>query len=353
MTSSGSRPRFSTEDDWYAPFDATPDFDLPMYVGGATFQKLPFVGEPQALRERAADVAVVGAPMDEGDTYRPGARFGPRAIRLAHSNTGSVYALHSGLEPLAVLDAVDAGDAAIEPTWIAHNHRAVYRKVRDVVNAGTVPLVLGGDHSISWPAITAVAEGHWPRRIGVIHFDAHTDTSDASHPIASHGKPMRRLIESGAVAAPNVAQIGLRGYWPGADVLAWMDAQGFHRHPMTEIEDRGLDAVLADAIAEATDGTGAVYLSVDSDVLEPALAPGTGTPEPGGLLTRELLRAIRQIVGSVRLAGADVVEVSPPFDVADVTATTAHRCVLECITGLAVRRAAGEPVRFDAGEPVG
>jgi len=144
MTSSGSRPRFSTEDDWYAPFDATPDFDLPMYVGGATFQKLPFVGEPQALRERAADVAVVGAPMDEGDTYRPGARFGPRAIRLAHSNTGSVYALHSGLEPLAVLDAVDAGDAAIEPTWIAHNHRAVYRKVRDVVNAGTVPLVLGG-----------------------------------------------------------------------------------------------------------------------------------------------------------------------------------------------------------------
>jgi agmatinase len=149
---------------------------------------------------------------------------------------------------------------------------------------------------------------------------------------------MRRLIESGAVDGRNFVQVGLRGYWPPVDVFEWMQEHGLRYHFMTEIEERGADAVIDDAIAEALDGPDAIYLSVDIDVVDPGLAPGTGTPEPGGLLTRELLRAVRRIVGAVELAGMDVVEVAPAYDVSDITAAVAHRCVMEAISALAAKR---------------
>jgi agmatinase len=157
---------------------------------------------------------------------------------------------------------------------------------------------------------------------------------------------MRRLIESGAVAGRNFVQVGLRGYWPPAETMAWMREQQMRWHLMTEIESRGAEAVVGDAIAEALDGPDVIYLSVDIDVLDPGMAPGTGTPEPGGMLTRELLRAIRQVVGSVTMVGMDVVEVAPAYDVSEVTAAAAHRCVLEAISALAaLRREAREPAR--------
>jgi len=152
-------------------------------------------------------------------------------------------------------------------------------------------------------------------------------------------------------------QVGLRGYWPPADTIAWMGTQRMRWHLMTEIESRGAEAVVADAIAEALDGPEAIYLSVDIDVLDPGLAPGTGTPEPGGMLPRELLRAIRQVVSAVELAAMDVVEVSPPYDHAEVTSTTAHRCVMEAISALAAqRRERGEranPTRLEPDGPGG
>jgi agmatinase len=222
----------------------------------------------------------------------------------------------------------------------------IYRKVREVAATGAIPIVLGGDHSITWPAATAVAEIAQPGRIGMVHFDAHADTADIDRgQLAGHGTPMRRLIVSGAVAGRNFVQVGLRGYWPSPEVFAWMAEQGLRWHPMREIEERGADAVVTDAIAEALDGPDAVYLSVDIDVLDPGLAPGTGTPEPGGLLTRELLRAIGRIVEAVPLAGMDVVEVSPPYDQAEMTAMAANRCALAAITALARRRQDGQPVR--------
>ena len=157
---------------------------------------------------------------------------------------------------------------------------------------------------------------------------------------------MRNLIESGAVDGRNFVQVGLRGYWPPVEVFEWMRAHGLRYHFMTEIEERGAEAVVADAIAEALDGPDSIYLSVDIDVVDPGLAPGTGTPEPGGLLTRELLRAIRQVVGAVALAGMDIVEVSPPYDWAESTAMIANRAALEAISALAVKRRAGERVRW-------
>jgi arginase family enzyme len=172
-----------------------------------------------------------------------------------------------------------------------------------------------------------------------VHFDAHADAANSTWGnLRSHGTPMRRLIESGAVAGRNFVQIGLRGYWPGPETLAWMRDQGMRWHLMTEIEERGAEAVIAEAIDQALDGPEVIYLSVDIDVIDPGMAPGTGTPEPGGMLTRELLRAIRQVVARVELAAMDVVEVSPPFDHAEVTAAAAHRCILEAISAMALRR---------------
>ena len=160
---------------------------------------------------------------------------------------------------------------------------------------------------------------------------------------------MRRLIESGAVDGRNFVQVGLRGYWPPVETFAWMQEHGLRYHFMTEVEERGADAVIDDAIAEALDGPDAIYLSLDIDVVDPGLAPGTGTPEPGGFSSRELRRAIRRVAGQVELAGMDIVEVSPPYDHAETTAMVANRVALEAISALAVKKAAGRPVRFVPG----
>jgi arginase len=208
-----------------------------------------------------------------------------------------------------------------------------------VANAGPIPIVLGGDHSITYPSAAAVARHVWPRKVGVIHFDAHADTgADQWGNLHAHGEPMRRLIEEGWIAGRNFVQIGLRGYWPDKATFAWMGEQGMRWHPMVEIEERGSEAVIADAISEALDGPDCIYLSVDIDVVDPGMAPATGTPEAGGMLARELLRAVRQIVGRVDLVGMDVVEVSPPYDHAEITAILAHRVVMEAISALGAKR---------------
>jgi agmatinase len=307
------------------------------------------VADPGELAARRVDVAIVGAPFDDAVSYRPGARFGPRAIRAATYTQGT-YSLQLDVEPFEVLDVVDAGDAEVTPAWIERAHALIFRKVREVTETGAIPIVLGGDHSITWPSASAVAQVRAPRSIGIVHFDAHADTAAEDWGVlAGHGTPMRRLVESGAVAGRNFVQVGLRGYWPPPEVFAWMRDQGMRWHLMREVEERGADAVVNDAIAEALDGADAVYLSVDIDVLDPGSAPGTGTPEPGGLQTRELLRAVRRVVDAVELAGMDVVEVSPPYDHAEVTAMAAHRTVLEAVSALAARKLRGRPVRFEPG----
>ena len=327
---------------WDREYEVYQDFELPTYVGPLTFANLPWVADPAELRARKVDVAIVGAPFDDMVTHRSGARFGPRAIRGAQYSTGALNSLQLGIEPFSYLNVVDAGDANIVPARPERAHAMIYRKVLEVAETGAVPIVLGGDHSITWPSATAIAEIRKPGTIGIIHFDAHADTApDQWGQLASHGSPMRRLIESGAVKGTNFVQVGLRGYWPPPDVIAWMQEQGLRCHFMTEIEERGADAVVADAIVEALEGADSIYLSVDIDVVDPGLAPGTGTPEPGGMLSRELLRAVRQIVSKVDLAGMDIVEVAPPYDWAESTAMIANRAALEAISALAARRRDG------------
>ncbi len=343
---------FAARNGWNRPYEAFDDFDLPTYVGLPTFMKLPWVPDPAELRARNVDIAIVGAPFDDAVSHRPGARFGPRAIREAQYTSGSVHSLQLGVEPFEVLNVVDAGDANIVPAWIDRAHAFIYRKVREVAATGAIPIVLGGDHSITWPSATAVAEVRRPGSIGIVHFDAHADTADEDWGVlAGHGTPMRRLIESGAVKGSNFVQVGLRGYWPPAEVFEWMREHGLRWHLMREVEERGAEAVIDDAIAEALDGPDAVYISVDIDVIDPGSAPGTGTPEPGGFLPREILRAVRRVASQVEVAAMDIVEVSPPYDHAEVTAMAANRIALECISALAQKRLAGHPVRFEGADP--
>ncbi len=289
------------------------------------------------------DVVVIGAPYDSGTSYRSGARLGPMAIRstdyLGHDAWRPSLAL--GVDPFAELAVVDAGDVLMPPdlreVGFANLETAVHTVVADL---DAFPVVLGGDHSIALPDVTAVARHLGWGRVGVIHFDAHADTGDQTFgSLYGHGEPMRRLIESGAARGDRFVQVGLRGYWPGPQTLAWMADQGMRWYEMTEVVDRGLDECLTEAFAIVTDECDAVWLSVDIDVVDPGHAPGTGTPEPGGLSARQLLDAVRRCSLELPLVGMDLVEVAPPFDHADITVLLANRVVLETLSGLARRRA--------------
>ena len=316
----------------------------PHYIGIPTFIHAPFALTIEELRELEADVAIVGAPVDMGVINRPGARFGPRAIRQAgYSGSPNERLYHMGLDvyPTRVLKIVDFGDANCPPSSLELSHEAVRMKVMQALQAGTVPIVLGGDHSITLPSATAVAQRYGYGKVGMVHFDAHADTGPSMYGgvLIAHGSPMRRLIESGAIPGKNFVQVGLRGYWPERELFEWMRDQGMRWHPMSEIETRGFDAVLDDAISEALDGPEYIYLSVDIDVLDPAFAPGTGTPEPGGISSTELLRAVRRIATSVEVVAVDIVEVSPPYDgPGAITAEVANRVALEAISGMAWKR---------------
>src|SRR5688500_11771481 len=316
----------------------------PPFAGIPTFLKLPYISSLENLQAEEPDVVILGAPFDMGTTNRPGARYGPRAIRAASNLGRTIHHLATGVQPLRHLKVFDYGDAAVVPSSIERSHDAIREKVREVAQLGAIPFVLGGDHSITLPSVTAITDVLGQGNVGVIHFDAHADTApDEWGNLLGHGTPMRRLIEQGSVAGRNFVQVGLRGYWPPPDVVDWMHAQGMRWHLMSEIEDRGFDTVLDDALREALDGPEAIYISVDVDVLDPAFAPGTGTPEPGGLTSRELLRAVRRIVSVVRLVGLDIVEVSPAYDgPGAITAEVAHRVALEALSMLALKRVSGE-----------
>ena len=271
----------------------------------SSFMKLPWVTDPAELRARGVDVAIVGAPFDDAVSHRPGARFGPRAIREAQYTSGSINSLQLDVEPFEVLTVVDAGDANIVPAWIERGHAMIYRKVLEVAETGRDPdrprrrpldHLAERDRGRRGPP--AGQHRHRPfrrprrhrdRRLGRPRRPRHADA-----PAHRVGRGRRARTSSRSACAATGRRV---------ETFDWMQEQGLRWHFMREIEERGAEAVIADAIDEALDGPDSIYLSLDIDVIDPGMAPGTGTPEPGGMLTRELLRAIRQIVGAVDLAG--------------------------------------------------
>jgi agmatinase len=306
--------------------------EKPDYAGLLSFGGVPFTQDPAELE--GFDVAIVGAPMDDLVSDRPGARLAPRAIRGASSPPGPH--LEVKVDAFAELRVIDFGDAPVIPADVDVSHGAIESTVAQVLAAGALPVVLGGDHSITEPSVRAVAARHGT--VGMVHFDTHTDTGREVFGVQrSHGTFIRRLIEAGQLDGHRYAQIGLRGYWPGEAEFAWQAEHGITSLFMHDVRDLGIREVVRRAI-EAV-GEGPVYLTVDVDVLDPAFVPGTGTPEPGGMTAVDLLLAVRTVAASLDLVGADVVEVIPStVGTNDYSSLVAERVVREALTGVAMRR---------------
>jgi agmatinase len=322
----------------WAQFGEKPD-----YAGLLTYGGAPTTQDPAELR--GFDVAVVGAPTDDLVSDRPGTRFAPRAIRAASCPPGPH--LEVGVDAFAALRVVDYGDAPVLPADPRRTHQAIEATVAQVLGAGALPVVLGGDHAITEPSVRACAAVHGP--VGMIHFDTHTDTGAEVFGVEiSHGTFIRRLVDEGSIDPTRYAQIGLRGYWPGEAEFAWQAERGITSLFAHDVRDLGIREVVRRAV-EAV-GPGPVYLTVDVDVLDPAfLGGGTGTPEPGGMSSTELLLAVRTVAAEVDLIGADVVEVIPTaVGSADLASLVADRIVREALTGIAMRR--GAAVRTGAGD---
>ena len=306
--------------------------DKPDYAGLLTFGAAPYTQDPAELG--AFDVAIVGAPTDDLVSDRPGTRFAPRAIRAASCPPGPH--LEAKVDAFRALRIVDYGDAPVVPADPERSYAAIERTVGEVVDAGVLPVVLGGDHSITEANVRAVAARRGP--VGLLHFDTHADTGTEVFGVErSHGTPMYRLVEAGHVDPARYVQIGLRGYWPGEPEFAWQAERGIKSFFMHDVRDRGIRAVVEDSLRVL--GPGPVFVTVDIDVLDPAFAPGTGTPEPGGLTTVELLWAVREAASRLDVVGADLVEIIPTATgSADITALAGERIVRELLTGIALKR---------------
>lgn len=331
-----------------------------MFGPDVTYLGVPRADKRDAAELAAADVVIIGAPFDSGTSYRSGARFGPLAIRLGDSAPHFPRRPHLvlGVDPFAELRVVDVGDVLMPPGHIERSQANLREVVGRTVRAGAIPIVLGGDHSIALPDISGVADCLGFGAVGVIHFDAHPDTWNTEFgSLYGHGTPMRRLIESGAVKGDHFVQIGIRGYWPDLRLQEWMRGQGMRWFDMATINERGLDRCLTSAFEIVLNGCDAVFLSIDIDVVDPAFAPGTGTPEVGGLTSGQLLDAVRRCAVELPVVGAEVVEVSPPYDSrSEITAFLANRVVLEALAGIAAgrnraRSRASDVAERDAFEP--
>ncbi len=295
---------------------------VPRYAGPATFARLPRVDEVAA-----ADVAVVGVPFDSGVSYRPGARFGGNAIREA-SRLLRPYNPAQDASPFALAQVADAGDIAVNPFDIDEAVETVEAAAGDLLDAGARLMTLGGDHTIALPLLRAVARRHGP--VALLHFDAHLDTWDTYFGAAyTHGTPFRRAVEEGVLDTSALSHVGIRGPLYGKRDLDEDARMGFGIVTSADVMRRGVDEVVQQ-LRERVGGR-PLYVSVDIDVLDPAHAPGTGTPEAGGLTSRELLEILRGL-DSCHLVSADLVEVAPAYDHAEITAVAAAHTAFELTT---------------------
>ncbi|MGH3331939.1 MAG: agmatinase [Nocardioidaceae bacterium] len=303
---------------------------VPRFCGPATFARLPRFDEVSR-----ADVAVVGVPFDSGVSYRPGARFGPSHIR-ASSKLLRGYNPVQDLEPFAVQQVVDAGDIACNPFDIDEAVQQIDQGAREVLDSSGKLITIGGDHTIALPLLRVMHEMHGP--IAVVHFDAHLDTWDTyfGAPI-THGTPFRRASEEGLIDKTGSVHVGIRGPLYSREDLTDDQVLGFQVIGAHDMDDLGWRGAVERIKARVGDRP--TYVSLDIDVLDPAFAPGTGTPEAGGLTSRELLNILRAFA-DLNLVGADIVEVAPAYDHAEVTGIAASHAAYELISAMAPRQTA-------------
>jgi agmatinase len=301
---------------------------VPRYAGPPTFARLPRLGEVSR-----ADVAIVGLPFDAGVSYRPGARFGPAHIR---QSSRLLRPYHPAVEvsPFAALQVADAGDLALNPFDIPEALSACEVGIRDLAQDGATVVGLGGDHTLALPALRALHALHGP--VAVLHFDAHLDTWDTYFGAPyTHGTPFRRASEEGLIDRERSMHVGIRGPLYSAADLDDDSRLGFAVVRADDYESDGVPRAVERMRRRLAGGP--VYVSVDIDVLDPAAAPGTGTPEAGGLTSRELLGTLRGLVG-LDVVGVDVVEVAPAYDHAEITGIAAAHVVYDLLAVLAANR---------------
>jgi len=295
--------------------------DEPRYLDVATFMRTPLARTLEGL-----DIGILGVPLDSGVTNRPGARHGPREIRNQSSNVRKIHPV-TRVDPFAACTIADVGDVAFEAMFdLAHMHDEIEHFVSRLVTAGVVPLTAGGDHSISYPILRAVAR---ERPVGLIHIDAHTDTWDEWKGSAiHHGAPFRRATEDNLIDPRRTIQIGIRGPQNVSDGWDYSEQSGMRVLFMHEVASLGIDKTVEEA--RRIVGEGPVYLSFDIDSIDPAYAPGTGTPEIGGLTSLEAQRILWGLRG-LDFVGADLVEVSPPLDPSGGTALVGASILYELL----------------------
>ncbi len=305
---------------------------VPRFAGIATFMRLPHIAPEQA---DGVDIGIIGVPFDGGTTNRPGPRHGPRQVReMSQMLRRTNVALK--ITPYELANVADLGDADVNPADLMDSMRKLEAYYGRLLAKGIVPLSCGGDHLISYPILRAVGA---KRPVGMVHFDAHTDLNDEYFGgfKITHGTPFRRAIEDGVLDPKRVVQIGIRGSAYGYEDWEYAASVGVRIIPIEEFYDLGIERTMA--IAREVVGTGPTYVSFDIDALDPAYAPGTGTPEVGGFTNREALLMLRKLRG-LDIVGADMVEVSPPFDTSGYTAYNGANvmwellCLMsECVAG--------------------
>jgi len=302
----------------------------PRFGAIPTFMRLPYIPDPARV-----DIALVGVPWDGGTTNRAGARHGPREIRNMSSFIRKVHHV-SRIAPYELARVADLGDAPVNPIDLMDSLRRIEGFFRRLHEAGAVPLSAGGDHLVTLPIFRAIARN---RPVGMIHFDAHSDTNDRyfGDNRYTHGTPFRRAVEEGLLDPTRTVQIGIRGSIYAADDMAFAESSGMRVIYMEEFSAIGVEKTIAEARRVA--GSGPTYISFDVDGLDPVFAPGTGTPEIGGLTTREAQQILRGLQG-LDLVGGDVVEVAPPFDPSGNTALVGANLMFEilCLLADAVAR---------------
>ena len=295
--------------------------EMPRFGGIATFMRLPGNTDPADL-----DVAVVGVPFDIGTSNRPGARFGPRGIR-DESVLLRPYNMATRAAPFDSLRIDDTGDVASSPYDLFAAVEAIEAHFDELLGHGVVTATMGGDHTVVLPILKAMAERYGP--VGLVHVDAHTDINDTMFGSKiAHGTPFRRAVEAGVLDCERVVQIGVRGTGYEADDFDWSRRQGFRVVQAEECWHRSLEPLM-DEVRDQVGG-GPVYLSFDIDGLDPAFAPGTGTPEVGGLTVPQALEVIRGCRG-LELVGCDVVEVAPIYDVSGTTSLVGANLLYEML----------------------
>ena len=307
--------------------------ELPHYAGINTFMKAPYLEDVNQVGNY--DVAIIGVPHDSGTTYRPGTRFGPQGIRKI-SALYTPYNFELGVDLREQITLCDVGDIFTIPANNEKSFDQISKGVAHVFKSGAFPIILGGDHSIGFPTVRAVCRHLGDKKVGIIHFDRHADTQETVLDERMHTCPWFHATNIANAPAKNLVQMGIGGWQvprPGVKVCR---ERATNILTVTDITEMGLDAAADFAIERATDGTDCVWISFDIDCIDAGFVPGTGWPEPGGLLPREVLYLLKRIVQETTVCGIEVVEVSPPYDVSDMTALMATRVICDTMAHLVI-----------------